>query len=77
MVETPDKCNECDGVLTTRLDNSVEGTKKRVYEYKNKMKPVIEYYKIDSRLNVLDGNANPEVCLERFSSFHKSNVMKV
>lgn len=66
----PDECDVCHRMLIKRMDDSVEGTKKRVYEFKEKMQPVIEYYTSSNRLSVLDGNDAPDICLERFSSFH-------
>jgi adenylate kinase family enzyme len=53
------------------MDDNVLGTKKRVYEFKRKMEPVIAYYKKSGRLNVVDGNASPDVCRERFAQFHR------
>ncbi len=66
----PDECDVCHGALSKRMDDNAQGTKKRVYEFKTKMQPVIEYYKNSSRLNTLDANAAPEVCLEKFANFH-------
>lgn len=45
-----DECDVCHVTLTKRIDDNIEGTKKRVYEFKSKMEPVIEYYTKDSRL---------------------------
>lgn len=65
-----DECDGCHGALTKRMDDNAQGTKKRIYEFKVKMQPVIDYYTNSRRLQMLDGNASPEVCLEKFSSFH-------
>lgn len=66
-----DQCDECRGPLTKRMDDNVLGIKKRVYEFKGKMEPVIAYYKKSGRLNVVDGNERPDVCRERFAQFHR------
>lgn len=73
----PDLCDVCHGTLTGRIDDNAQGTKKRVYEFKGKMQSVIEYYTNSSRLSVIDGNATPEVCLERFADFHRLMHNKV
>lgn len=69
------ECDECHGALTSRMDDDIEGTKRRVYEFTDKMKPVIEYYTSSSRLSVLDGNGSPDLCLERFFKFHHSMLI--
>lgn len=48
-----DECDHCHGMLTKRMDDNVEGTKKRVYEFKGKMQPVLDYYTSSSRLYVI------------------------
>jgi adenylate kinase len=72
----PDQCDVCYDSLAKRIDDNMEGTKKRVCEFKSKMQPVIEYYSRDSRLKILDGNLAPDLCLEKFLSFHRlqSNI---
>ena len=67
----PDACDVCHGVLTKRMDDNTQATMKRVYEFKTKMQPVLEYYTRGNRLNTLDGNATPEVSLERYANFHR------
>lgn len=73
----PDACDMCHGTVTGRMDDNAQGTKKRVYEFKGKMQPVIEYYTNSCRLTVLDGNSTPEVCLARFADFHRLMHKKV
>jgi adenylate kinase len=68
--KTPNACDICPGTLNQRMDASEEGTKKRVYEFKGKMQPVIDYYASMHRLHVLDANADPKACLEKFVQFH-------
>ncbi|MBS0653187.1 MAG: nucleoside monophosphate kinase [Verrucomicrobia bacterium] len=74
--KTPDECDACDGALTKRMDDDAQGIKKRVYEFKTKMQPVIEYYACSGRLHEIDGNAAPEVCLEKFANFHRTMQSK-
>jgi adenylate kinase len=68
--KTPDICDFCHGALNKRMDDNAEGTKKRVYEFKNKMRPVLDYYKNANRLHVLDANGTPEVSRAKFIHFH-------
>ncbi len=42
--KVPDECDKCQGKLIKRLDYDVEGTKKRVYEFKGKVQEAIDYY---------------------------------
>ncbi len=67
----PDTCDVCLGTLTKRIDDDAAGTIKRVHEFKDKMRPVIDYYSSSWRLSVIDGNGSPEICRERFLSFHR------
>ncbi len=67
-----DLCDVCQGTLTGRMDDNLEITKKRVWEFKDKMQLVIEYYTKSNRLRVIDGNVALEVCLKRFVDFHHS-----
>ena len=69
-----DECDACHVPLTKRIDDHIEGTKKRVYEFKSKMEPVIEYYTKDRRLSIFDVNSMPDICLEKFLSFHRSQA---
>lgn len=71
----PDVCDECQGNLSKRMDDNIESTKKRVYEFKDKMKPVIEYYSNSSRLDMINGNSSPEVCSALFFDFHRSKML--
>lgn len=64
-------CDVCEGELTGRMDDNSAGTIKRVYEFKEKMQPVIQYYEGSSRLTVVDGNGSPVECLERFLALHR------
>jgi adenylate kinase len=66
-----DKCDECHGKLNKRLDDQDEVTRKRVYEFKEKMHAVIEHYSTGGRLHVLDGNLDPEICIENYARFHE------
>jgi len=75
--KVPDECDECHEKLTKRLDYDEEGTKKRVSEFKSNAKEVIEHYTSSGRLNELDANADPEVCLEKFMELHRSQISKV
>ncbi len=71
------ECDVCHGAVTERLDDNIQGAKKRVYEFQDKMRPVIEYYTSDGRLRMLDAHESPEICLENFFNFHRSINTKV
>ena len=70
-----DQCDECHAVLTRRLDDKPEGTRKRVHEFKDKMGSVIEYYDSSSRLKRIDVNFSPDICREKFFQFHSSQMI--
>jgi adenylate kinase len=69
---TPEKCDVCHATVTGRMDDNINGTRKRIDEFQDKMRPVIEYYTNSERLSTLDGNAPPEICLKNFFNFHRS-----
>lgn len=48
------KCDTCEGSLAKRMDDNIETTRKRVYEFKNKMGAVIDYYNKTNRLQKID-----------------------
>lgn len=70
-----DECDECNGIVAKRIDDNIEATKKRVYEFKSKMGAVIEYYNHSNRLNQIDGNFSPEICSDKFLEFHASQKL--
>ncbi|MES2121252.1 MAG: nucleoside monophosphate kinase [Chlamydiota bacterium] len=72
--QIPETCDLCQGPLTKRLDDSVEGNRMRIYEFKAKMQPVIAHYTPTNRLHFLDGNGSLATCLERYLSFHHSQT---
>jgi adenylate kinase len=72
-----DQCDECHAKLASRIDDNIEGTRKRVYEFKNKMGFVIDYYNSSNRLSQIDVNCSPSVCIEKFLKFHSSQMLKV
>lgn len=65
------KCDICGGQLTKRIDDNPSNTEKRVVEFKRNMRPVIEYYATQNRLQLLNGNGKPEDCFQRFMEFHR------
>jgi adenylate kinase len=72
-----EECDECQGTLSKRMDNnSIEGAKKRVFGFKDKMGSVINYYRKSDRLDLVDGNGTPEECKKKFINFHKSKFIK-
>jgi adenylate kinase len=59
-----DKCAKCGGELIKRLDDDVEGVKKRLEWFKEEVEPVINYYKETNRLVVIDGEQPIEKLFE-------------
>lgn len=66
-------CDACYGKLYRRSDtysDGMEGAKKRVYTFKERLGPVINYY--NCRLKVLNTNAPLKECIEHFHFIHQS-----
>ena len=66
------QCDACSSTLSERADADEENTKKRVREFPEKMGNVIQYYKEQKSLHVIDANAPLEECLAKFLEFHRS-----
>lgn len=49
------KCDTCGGDLATRADDTPEGIKNRIAEYKERTVPVIDYYEKQGRLIRING----------------------
>ncbi len=75
--QTAETCDMCQGPLTKRLDDNIEGNQKRIAEFKAKMQPVIDHYTATKRLHVIDGNGSMATCLERYRSFHHSQTTPI
>lgn len=73
--KNPDECDDCHSALTKRMDDNIDGTRRRVHEFKNKMSPVLEYYNSTNRLKEINANFSPEVCLSKFIEFHSSQKL--
>jgi len=71
-----DKCDrdDCDGTVAKRMDDDAEANVKRVKGFKDSMRPVLDYYQSGNRLNRLDANASPDVCLAEFCKFHREQT---
>jgi adenylate kinase len=57
----PETCDVDGGRLVTRKDDSEEVISERLKAYERQTLPLVEYYKARGRLQVLDGNREPEV----------------
>jgi adenylate kinase len=53
-------CPKCGEKLIKRPDDSFEGTKKRLEWFKTEVGPVIEYYKNNGRLTIINGEQSVE-----------------
>lgn len=56
----------CDGKLVRRFDDDQTVAQKRVYEYKETIKEVFDYYQSSNRLIILNANDTPESCVKLF-----------
>lgn len=56
-------CDVCSGTLVTRSDDNEETLKKKIDIYKEKSKPIIEYYKERELHMTIDASNNPEKIL--------------
>lgn len=71
-----DTCDDCQGMLTKRMDYTIESTKKRVYEFKDRMGPVLDYYTSTNRLIRINGNMSPESSLSLLLEFQASQHLQ-
>ena len=57
-------CDECEGELITRDDDVPETVKKRLNVYHEQTAPLIDYYKKQGILKVIDGSKGLDTCFE-------------
>ncbi|KXB08868.1 hypothetical protein AKJ56_00205, partial [candidate division MSBL1 archaeon SCGC-AAA382N08] len=55
-----DRCEECDGKLVTREDDTKEGIEQRWSWYREEVKPVVDYYEERGLLKRVDGEQTIE-----------------
>jgi adenylate kinase len=72
-----DECDDCHSVLTKRIDDNMENTNKRVYEFKNKMSSVLKYYNTTNRLKEIDVNFSAEMSVGKFLQFHSLQNLNI
>ena len=57
-------CDECEGELITRDDDVPETVKKRLNVYHEQTAPLIDYYKEQGILRVIDGSKGLDTCFK-------------
>ena len=62
--KTEGVCDECDGELIVRDDDAPETVKKRLDVYHDQTAPLIDYYKKQGILKVIDGSKGLDTCFE-------------
>ena len=62
--KTEGVCDECDGELMVRDDDAPETVKKRLDVYHEQTAPLIDYYKKQGILKVIDGSKGLDTCFE-------------
>lgn len=62
--KTEGVCDECDGELIVRDDDAPETVKKRLDVYYEQTAPLIDYYKKQGILKVIDGSKGLDTCFE-------------
>lgn len=62
--KTEGVCDECDGELIVRDDDAPETVKKRLDVYHEQTAPLIDYYKKQGILKVIDGSKGLNTCFE-------------
>lgn len=62
--KTEGVCDECDGELIVRDDDAPETVKKRIDVYHEQTAPLIDYYKKQGILKVIDGSKGLDTCFE-------------
>ena len=58
--EELDVCSKCGGELFVRPDDTLEGIKKRMEWFKAEVDPVVDFYKNNKRLTVINGEQSVE-----------------
>lgn len=71
-LKSKNQCDTCSSSLSVRADADEENTKKRVLEFPEKMSSIIQYYKEQASLHVIDANVPLEKCIEKFLEIHRS-----
>lgn len=65
-------CDECGGELYQRPDDNLETIKTRMDVYLKNLKPILDYYKVQHKLKMLDANKESEEVYEiLIKSFHE------
>ena len=67
--KTEGVCDECDGELIVRDDDAPETVKKRLDVYHEQTAPLIDYYKKQGILKVIDGSKGLDTCFEEICGF--------
>lgn len=71
--DTPTKvegiCDKCGSEVKVRMDDNKEALDNRMEVYETKTKPIIEYYKKQDLLRVVDSSKNPEYAMMKFEEF--------
>lgn len=62
--KTEGVCDECDGELIVRDDDAPETVKKRLDVYHEQTAPLIDYYKKQGILKVIEGSKGLDTCFE-------------
>lgn len=62
--KTEGVCDECDGELIVRDDDAPETVKKRLDVYHEQTAPLIDYYKKQGILKVIDGSKGLDTCFD-------------
>lgn len=69
--KTEGVCDECDGELIVRDDDAPETVKKRLDVYHEQTAPLIDYYKKQGILKVIDGSKGLDTCFEEICGILK------
>ncbi len=59
------KCDKCGGELIQRDDDKEEVVKSRLEVYKESTLPLIEYYRNEGKLKIVDGSQEPNLVFEK------------
>lgn len=51
-------CNHCDNPLTQREDDSPENVKKSIHDYRNRMEPIVQFYKSEGLLTEVNNSSS-------------------
>lgn len=70
--QDPEKCDKCHNNLNRRADDNEESIKTRLKIYWEQTQPLMDFYKKQTKLTLIDGTGSPEDVLNRIKGSLKN-----